>query len=197
MMDTMIQIAAESRGKTYLDVEHELMRNNPTTIYVLQQNRNHPDPVIRLMVSCLLSWISGKVPEYQAVLDYLDEVPKRVARTPARVPAPESVAFVLNERFGSRVADFLALRLVKEPNWPRWRVTGILLYLKEQKLPSTVSVLLRYITETESDESRVYALETVQAIADPQLQSKLLMERERLNTKYKDLDKVLQSLAPR
>jgi hypothetical protein len=104
---------------------------------------------------------------------------------------------VLNERFGSRVADFLALRLVKEPNWPRWRVTGILLYLKEQKLPSTVSALLRYITETESDESRVYALETVQAIADPQLQSKLLMERERLNTKYKDLDKVLQSLAPR
>jgi len=100
-------------------------------------------------------------------------------------PAPESVAYVLDQRFGSRIADFLALRLVKEPSWPRGRVTGALSYLEQQKLPSTVPALLRFITETENDEARGYVVETIKAIAGPQLRSRVLIERERLNIKYR------------
>jgi hypothetical protein len=146
------------------------------------------------MVGCLMSWISNKAPEYQPALDYLDEAPKRAARTPAMEPSPRGVANVLNERFGSRVADFLALRLVKETNWPRWRVLGILLYLKEQRLPSTTSALLRFSMETDSEEARGYAIEAIQAIADPELEAKVQIERQRVEEKHQALVTVLENL---
>jgi hypothetical protein len=194
MMDTMIQNAAKSRGQTYLNIERELTRDNPVTVHGLQRYRNHPDPVIRLMVGCLLSWISGNAPEFQSALDYLEEAPKRVARTPARFPSPGSVAYVLNERFGSRAADFLALRLAKELNWPRWRVLGILRYLKEQKLASTTSALLRFSMETDSEEARGYAIGAIQAIADPELEAKVQIERQRVEEKHQALVTVLENL---
>ena len=110
----------KSKGEIYLNSEKQLRQGGTSAISVLTQNRNHEDPIAQLIAETLIVWIQGNAPEYQAALDYLDYIPKRVAQTPIRVPRPIGVSNDLNERFGNRVADFLALRLVKEEEWPRW-----------------------------------------------------------------------------
>ena len=195
-MDALFQKAIESYGKDYLDAEYQLRQGGSAAMNTLRQNRNHPDPIARLMVECLFLWMQGKAPEFQAALDYLDDAPKRVEGTRLLAPPPISIAYVLNKRFGSRVADFLALRLVKEKDWPRWRIAGILLYLEEQKLPSTTSALIRFASETENNEARGYAIEAIKAIADPDLKTKLGVERKRLEEMHKKLPEELANLAP-
>lgn len=193
-MATLFQKAIESRGNDYLDAEFLLRQGNSDAINTLCQNRNHPNPIARLMVESLLLWMEGKTSEYQAALDYLDYIPKRLAKTPVGVPPPIGVSNELSDRFGSRVADFLALRLVKQDDWPRWRVIGILFYLKEQKLPSTTSALIRFAAETENDEARSHAIEAIKAIADEELKVKLQIERSRLEAMHKNWPNELDHL---
>lgn len=194
-MDTLFQKAIESHGKAYLDAEYLLRQGGSAAINTLYQNRNHPDPIARLMVESLLPWMQGKAPEYQAAFDYLDYIPKRLAETPAMTPPPIGIANALSEYFGYRVANFLALRLVKQNDWPRWRVVGILFYLKEQKLPSTTSALIRFAAETGSDEAMGYAIEAIKAIADTDLKAKLRVERKRLESMHKSFPEELAGLA--
>jgi hypothetical protein len=186
-MDAWFQKAVGSHGKDYLDAEYHLRKGGAAALDTLQQNRDHPDPVARLMVECLLAWMQGTAREYQKALDYLDRLPQELAGTCAPFPSADGVAGSLSEWFGSRVADFLALRLAKEIDWPRWRVVGILLYLEEQKLPSTTSAVIRFASETHSNEGRECAIDILRAIADPELKQKLAIERKRLD----DLDKKL------
>ena len=193
-MNEVFSTAIESKGETYLGAEEQLRQGGASAISVLSQNRSHKDPIAQLIAETLMAWIQGNAPEYQAALDYLDYIPKRVASTPIKVPRPIGVANDLNERFDHRAADFLALRLVKEEEWPRWCVIGVLFYLKEQKLSSTTSALLRFVIETRSDEARGYAIEAIQAINDPDLQVKISIEKERLDSLRKSLPSELESL---
>jgi len=52
-----------------------------------------------------------------------------------------------------------------------------------------------FITETENDEARGYAVETVKAIADPELGAKIQLERQRLESRHQALVTVLENLA--
>lgn len=179
-MDTLFQKAIESRGKDYLDAEYLLRQGGSAAVNTLYQNRNHPDPIARLIVESLLLWLQGKASEHQAALDYLDYIPKRLAKTPVGSPPPLGVSNELRDRFGDRVANFLALRLVKQDDWLRWRVISILFYLSEQKLPSTTYALIRFAVETPNEEARNYAIEAIKAIGDKDLKAKLSFERSRL-----------------
>lgn len=194
-MDALLQKAIERYGKNYLDAEYQLRQGGSAAINTLQKNRNHPDPIARLMAECLLLWMQGKAPEYQEVLDYLGYIPKELAKTPVGYPPPIGICNDLSERFASRVADFLALRLVKEKDWPRWRVVGVLFYLEKQQLFSTTSALIRFAAETNSKEARGFAIEAIKAIADPDLKAKLGMGRKRLEEMHQKLPKELTNLA--
>lgn len=193
-MNTIFAKALKSRGQAYLDAEYLLRQGGKEALNILSQSKNHKDPVARLMVETLIVWIQKEETNYQTALSYLDNLPKRYTRTPLNAPPPVSVAYTLNEDFGNGVANVLALRLVKEQDWPHWRVAGVLLYLEEQKLPSTTSALLRFAIETKSDEERGYAIETIQAINDPDLQVKISIEKERLDSLQKSLPLELESL---
>ncbi len=186
--------ALKSRGKAYLDAEYLLRQGGKETLTLLSQNKNHKDPIARLMVGTLMIWMQEEEPKYQIALDYLDNLPKKYARTPISAPPPISVAYMLNEDFYNSVANVLALRLIKENEWPYWRIIGVLLYLKEQKLPSTTSALIRFAIETKDDEARGYAIEAIQAINDPDLKVKILIEKERLDNLQKSFPPELDSL---
>ena len=195
-MDWRFRNAIESRRDAYLDAEYQIRRRGMDAMNALSQHTKDPDPIAALTAGVLLGWIQGEAPRFQAALDYLEYIPRRFAATPVGFPPPIGVANALKQRFGNGVADFLALRLVKENDWPRWRVVGILFYLKEQKLASTTSALLRFSMETDSEEARGYAIEAIQAIADPELAAKIQLERQRLESRHQTLVTVLESLTP-
>ena len=128
-METVFEKAVMSYGRDYLDAEQTLRDGGPAALSVLQENLQHIDPVARLMVSCLLRWMEGRAPEFQAALDYLDYIPKKLAQTPVGAPRAVGVANDLSERFGAAAVDIVALRLAKDSDWPRWKVLGVVFYL--------------------------------------------------------------------
>jgi hypothetical protein len=67
-MAVWFQKAVEGYGKEYLDAEYQLGHGGAAAIDTLQQNRNHPDPIARLMVECLLAWMQGTAPETAVLL---------------------------------------------------------------------------------------------------------------------------------
>jgi len=153
LMDNIFDNAVYLYGQEYLDAEMNLRNGGQLTLNTLRAKASqHPDPIAILIASCLQKWIQGSVPEFQQALDYLDYIPKRLAQTPAGVPRPIGVANDLNERFSSKVRELLALRLLKESHWPRWKTLGVIYYLKEQASNSTTSALIRFAAETQQTE---------------------------------------------
>jgi hypothetical protein len=69
-----------------------------------------------------------------------------------------------------------------------------LLYLEEQKLPFTTSAVIRFAAETENQEMKKRATETINAIGDPELKQKLEIERKRLEELDKKLPKDLANM---
>jgi hypothetical protein len=193
-MDAIFEKAILSTGREYLAAEQQLMQGGTYAAETLSKNLQHPDPLARLTAKVLLEWMEGKAPEYQAALEYLDYIPKRLAETPAGAPRPIGVANDLNERFGGRVAEFLALRLFKEADWPRWKILGVLFYLKEQHMVSTTEALIRFASDTQNDEWRKIAIEAINAAHDPDLQNKLAAERQRIEPEKRTLPAALTTL---
>jgi hypothetical protein len=74
------------------------------------------------------------------------------------------------------VARLLALRLIKQPEWPRWRAFGVVLYLQQRPDRAATGALLRYAIETGDDGLRAAALDAVRATPDPARAAKLAYE---------------------
>ena len=177
-MKNLFDRAISGYGEDYLKAESALLGGAESAKTVLQMNLNHPDPVTRLIADCLLRWMQGKASEYQAVLTYLEDMPKHLAMTPITAPRVEIVAYELSEQFGTRVADFLSLRLLKGTDWPNWKIFGVLVYLQEQAQPSTTIPLMRFTAESVDSRRRAIAIEAIHAIDDPDIAAKLVAERQ-------------------
>ena len=195
-MDTLFEKAVASYGQDYVQVEKTLLRGGESTAATLRRNLDNTDPVARIMAQCLLDRVEGRAPDYQAALDYLDYIPKRLARTPVGLPPPRGVAAELADRFDGRVADFLALRLVKGTDWPDWQVMGVLLYLTDQHLISPTAALVRFAAETKNEGWRKAAIEAIRAARDRDLAAKIAFERGRFKAQQKMLPKALEEMSP-
>jgi hypothetical protein len=193
-MDALFEKAVVSYGKDYLEAELALRNGGSAATLFLQKNLTHPDPVARLMARCLLDWMEGNRPEYIAALNYLDTLPKILARTPITSPDPTASARYLTKHYGDRVADVLALRLVKETDWPHWRVMAVLFYLQEHHLPSTTAALIRFAAQTGNERWRDTAVQAIKAIEDPDLPAKITAERQRLEKLQRVLPPPLAAL---
>jgi hypothetical protein len=104
------------------------------------------------------------------------------------------IAAYLSKHFKGRVADILAVRLVKGTDWPEWSVLGVLFYLWKQKQASATAALIRFAIETPKEKWRRAAVKAIQAAADPDLQAKLAWERRRLREQEKLLPPALRDL---
>ena len=142
-MQELFDKAVNSTGQQYLDAEQALLSAGAPVTGVLQQNLQNPDPVASLIARVLLDWKQGRGEEFNRANEYLNGLPNRLARTPITAPPPVGVAGYLSQNFGPRVAEFLAVRLLKEGGWPGWRTAGVLLYLRQQAVPSTTAALIR------------------------------------------------------
>jgi hypothetical protein len=178
-METLFEKASASRGLEYLRQEMELRQQGQAAEAVLRDSLQRRDPIDRLLAQVLLNWTGAQGADYQAALDYLDYLPARLARTPITSPSPSGIAAYLRLHFESRVADLLALRLVKGSDWPRWRMMGVLFYLEERKLPATTEALIRFAEEARDPEWASKAVQVIRAVEDPELRAKIAAERKR------------------
>lgn len=195
MMDALFESAVASFGQTYLDVDRRLRESGVLAEPTLRRNLINPDPMVRLLARTTLDWLEGSAQDYQAVLDYLEDVPKRVARTPAGTPSPLGVASHLSFQYSARAVDFLAARLVKGTDWPHWKVVAVLSYLEEQARPSATEALLRFAADTTDDEWRGFAIEAIEATRDPDIKAKVAFERQAQAARGKQLPPALEALA--
>ena len=192
-MEALFQNAVKNRGQEYLAAESAL-RNSPESVAVLRANLQNADPIARLIATVLLDWKEGRAPEYQQALDFLEALPKRLAKTPVGMPPPTGVAADLAERFGSRIAGLIAVRLVKESPAPHWRVLTYVFYLESQALPETTPALIRFAAESENPKWRSAAIQAISKIRDPHLKDKIAAERARLQAEQKLLPPDLATL---
>jgi hypothetical protein len=173
-------LALGRSGQEYLNLELELRRssqaNEAERAALGQIAASHPDAVARLLARVVLDWAGPKQTDFKAALDYLDDVPIRLKKTALGFPSPTGTEGYLTFHFGDRVAELLALRLIKSAGWPRWKVNAIVFYLQAHKVRSTTSVLLRLSIESTDPEWRKFALEAVREIHDPDLPAKLAFE---------------------
>jgi len=197
-MEELSQIfeeAVRSKGEIYLSHEQKLIKGVGMDKSLLSQKLSHNDPVGRLLASVLIAWIQDEKQEFIKALGYLDYIPRYIEKTPVLTPPPDGVAAYLSKHFQGRVTKLLTLRLLKE-DWPRWRVFGVLLYLKEQKDRATTEGLIRFAVETPNDEWRKFAVETIQAIGDPALPVKVDAERKWLEQSGISIPKEVDRLNP-
>jgi hypothetical protein len=195
-METLFEEARVSMGADYLSAERKLRGAGAAAVPTLRAKLQHPDYIARSIAKCLLNWIEGRGAEFQAALDYLDFIPRRLAKTPVGSPPPVGVAAELTDRYAARVTEFLAVRLVKSPGWPSWQSEGVLLYLREHKVASTTAPLIRFAVETQREPWRAIAIEVVKAANDPELASKIVAERQLAERQKKDFPKALSDLLP-
>ena len=192
-MDPLLEKAVVSVGPEYLEAE-EALRKRPPAATAMMRDQADVDPVARVIVDVVSSWQGPRAADYQQVLDFLEDLPYRLARTPVPTPSPTGVAGSLSDSFGPHVADLLALRLLKMPDWPRWQQMAVLFFLQEQKLPSLTAVLIRMVVETKDAEQASLAMRVISATDDPQLNVKIAAERERLEKLKRALPAALSAL---
>jgi len=194
-MESVVAQAGASSGREYLELEERIRGGGEPSIAALRGHLADPDPVQQLMARVLLAWMEGRT-ECPAALEFLDNLAARLAKTPVGNPPPVGVVAELDDRFGPRAAECLALRLVKDTSWPHWRVMGVIFYLKGQKLPATTSALIRFAATTTNKDWQNGAIEAITAIRDPELSRKIDLERQRLASQRKDLPEPLRQLTP-
>jgi len=187
--------ALASTGQAYLDAERRLRDDGAAAEPVLRRNLTHPDPIGRLLARTLLAWLGASGAEYQAALDYLDSLPARIAHTPITTPSPLGAASYLTLHFEGRVADALALRLVKAADWPHWKAMAVLFYLKDHASPALTEPLLRFAADTADERWRAAAIDAARAGRDPALAAKIEAERLRLQAQKRLLPEALAALA--
>ena len=193
-MQELFDKAVNSTGQQYLDAEQALFSAGAPVTGVLQQNLQNPDPVASLIARVLLDWKQGRGEEFNRANEYLNGLPNRLARTPITAPPPVGVAGYLSQNFGPRVAEFLAVRLLKEGGWPGWRTAGVLLYLRQQAVPSTTAALIRFASQTDNSAWRDTAVAAIKEAHDPALPAKLAAERQRAESRHEPVPLIIADL---
>jgi hypothetical protein len=191
-MDTFVAKAVHSRGPEYFEAER--MYRLAGTIPPVPSPSTITDPLSTLILHVLRQWKQPQAADFDAALVYLDGLPARLARTPITSPSPSGIAAYLSQHFGARVADLLAVHLIKQTDWPHWRVSGVLLYLREQARPSTTAALIRFVSETSNADWIAVALEAIQAARDPDLAAKIAAEQRSLESEKRPLPNALKEL---
>jgi hypothetical protein len=177
-MNTTFELAVEKTGPEYLALESDLRRTlRPGSVELESVRKDTRDPIAHLLAMVLVDWAGPKAADFNAALEYLDRIPRKGSII--QNPPPVGVEGYLTREFANRVANLLALRLVKQPDWPGWKAVSVVLYLKTHKMPSTTAALIRYAITTTHEEGRKLAIEAIQAIKDPDLSAKLGFELAR------------------
>jgi len=176
-MDKLVDIALYKTGREYFDAERAVRLASPSLL--ISDSSRNTDPLSALVLDVLRQWRQSEAEEFDRALEYLDTLPAQIAKTPIVTPSPSGIAGYLSLHYRWRVADLLAVHLIKQTDWPQWRVSGVLLYLREQARPSTTAALIRFTCENHDEKWTAVAIEAIRASQDPDLSAKLYSEQHR------------------
>jgi hypothetical protein len=188
----------EAAGPDYLRGELDLRQAAPLDPALNQRMREvsaHGEPIARLLAQVVLDWGGAKRADFDAALAYLDRLPGKLARTAMGKPSPTGTESYLTLHFADRVAELLALRLIKEDAWPPWKTRAVIFYLTAHRLPSTTTALIRFAIETADAESRDLAIAGVRAIGDPTQATQVAAEAARAQRLQRPLPPEVRALA--
>ena len=132
--------------------------------------------------------------ESEAVLEYFTEIAEKASLTSAVLPRPDIVSRDLSLQFKERATGFLADRLVTEIDLPTWQVSGIILYLAEQKQPDATRALVRFAADERHEPWLEMTMTAIKAINDPALSDKIRSERMRAEAMKKPFPRTLAEL---
>jgi hypothetical protein len=175
----LLRRALAAEDEAYLTAERAL-REAPERADVLGEALGDPDPVARLLAGVALEWGEAEDHPFGSALRRLDDLERRFARTAARTPPVQFVVDELSARYGGRLAELLALRLVKQPEQAPWRVMASLGYLERHPTPAVTEALIRFAARATSPKLQQAAARVLAGLGDPALPRKLAAERARL-----------------
>jgi hypothetical protein len=191
--DQLFEVALKSEGRVYLEAEAQLLQS-PVAAVELRIRQRSENYFERALAKVILDALEGGALQNEAVLAYFAEIAAQKKLTPALLPRPAIVARDLSFRFGSRVAEFLAIRLVKDIDWQPWQITGVILYLTEQKQPATTAALVRFAIDERREAWQQLAINAIKAINDPELPAKIASERRVAEAMKKPFPAILTEL---
>jgi hypothetical protein len=175
----LFERALATEDEAYLRAETRL-RGSAAADEVLEPNLGHEDPLGRLMARVLLEWAEAEDAGFDAALRYLNHVERSFGPTILGTPPVRGVVENLSATFGGRLAEFLALRLVKVPTAPAWRAQVTLAYLERHPTPAVTDALLRYASMTSAPALQAAVARAVTVAHDPALARKAQAEADRL-----------------
>jgi hypothetical protein len=175
-MDETFRIACAATDGPYLAAESLLCRPDPAALETLRRHRETAaDPVARSLAALLAGWAESGEAVYLRALAYLDAAEERYRDTPLGAPRQDICAADLTAYFGDRLALFLAVRLLKQPAWPAWKVMTALTYLYDHRKPESLPPLIRYAAEAPVAASRAAGLTTL-AVFDPAVLARHMLD---------------------
>ncbi|MCR4376467.1 MAG: hypothetical protein NUV50_00020 [Rhodospirillales bacterium] len=123
------QKALTAYGQNYLDAEQALRSGGEATATVLKQIVMDPKqaPLAQFIAATITAWIEGKGDNYQIAINGLSGLQVRAEQTILSAPSADVAAGRL-ARFDD-ISDFIALRMLKETDWPEWKVLAAIVYL--------------------------------------------------------------------
>ena len=194
-LEALFERAVVSEDEAYERVEARIRQAGAEAAPVLRQNLDHTDPVGQLTARVLLEWTEAASDDYVKAAQYLELLPGRFVGTVVQAPPVRGVLHNLNARFGSRLAEFLALRLVKQSQPANWEVLTSLAYLDQHKNPAVTEALIRFAVRAARPNWQQMAARVLKNLGDPALAARLAAERQRLAQAGRSLPPSLLSLA--
>jgi hypothetical protein len=191
--DPLFRRALVTEDDAYLMAERALLEA-PEPVDALTEPLEYPDPLARLIADVVYEWRETEDHPFSGALRDLDDAERRFASTVAGAPPVRAVIEQLSARYGGRLAELLALRLVKQPEQASWRVLTTLGYLDRHKSPATTEALIRFATRSPHPKFQQMTAQVIAGLGDSELPRKLAAERERLAAQGATLPPVLAAL---
>ncbi len=151
-------------GGPYLEAERALLAAPGAAGELAKVAALATDAVEAFLARVLGQWIESRREDYGQAITYLDRKNEQFQHSPLGAPRWDVCARDLVAYFGAGLSDFLALRLLKEPAWPKWRVMTAHTYLYDVGQPESLPPLVRLVAETTDDGVRQTTLRTLFAM---------------------------------
>jgi hypothetical protein len=200
MVKYYYQIATDSQGEIYLEAEQQLIAQGESIVPFLQEQLKTSQPIPRLIAQVILQWINDNQ-KFQECFDYFQRIEQRTAATPMGTPPPESVAEYLFQNFDDSVASLLGVYLLKlEQVWPSWKLLSSILYLGRLNSDASADVLIRFVSTTHQDHYRKLAVDSLVAVGDRSVLSKIETALQPLEAAHSGLrqaqERITASITP-
>ena len=105
-------------------------------------------PLARFIATTIAAWIDDGGALFEAAMDALNTAAQRAAKTPVGVPEPDLAASEL-ELFDN-IYNFVALRLLKETDWPQWKMLTAIIHMGHWAMASVLPALDQFSADLKS-----------------------------------------------